>query len=191
MVYFSDRSYCKVDMLLARELGLKAGDEVDDSKILALNEDTRRAKARETAARILGKRNMSEGELKRKLTDKGIGEEDAEYACRWARDIGVIDDVAYAGMLVRHYRSKGFGNMRIRTELSRRHIAGSIADAVLDADTDMSDEIHVFIEKKLKGEKPTPEVVRKLTAALVRRGHSYGQIREAFKNFEFYMEDND
>ncbi len=191
MVYFEDRSFCKVDMLLARQLGLKPGDTVDGEILPALNEDTRRAKARETAARVLGKRNMSRAELNRKLGEKGISPEDAEYACRWAIEVGVIDDEAYAQMLMRHYRSKGFGNVRIRSELSRRGIDAGMISILLEEEVDMSAEIRDFIQKKLKGNRADPDTVRKVTAALMRRGHSYSQIRATFKSFEIDMEDND
>lgn len=191
MVYFEDRSFCKVDMLLARKLNLKPGDVVDGEVLPALNEDTRKAKARETAARVLGKRNMSRAELNRKLSEKGISPEDAEYACQWAIDVGVIDDEAYAQMLMRHYRSKGFGNVRIRSEMSRRGIAADTASALLEEEVDMSAEIRDFIQKKLKGNSAEPDTVRRITAALMRRGHSYSKIRAVFRSFEIDMEDND
>ncbi len=189
MVYFEDRSYCKVDMLRAKALNLKPGCEIDEKVLPELNEDSRRGKARETAARALGRRNMSSAELMRKLKDKGIGESDAEEAVQWAQDVGAIDDAAYAVMLLKHYRSKGFGDIRIRQELMRRGISDDMCKEILSERADMTEEILDFLRKKLKGSEPSPDDMRRLTAALQRRGHSFSDIRAAFSQLEIEMED--
>ena len=189
IVYFEDRSYFKVDVLMCHELGLKPGMEVDSEILPMLDEDSRKTKARESAARILGRRNMSRHELLRKLKDKGICQEDADYAADWARDIGVINDEAYAASLVEYYRLRGFGDKRVRQELLRRGIGRDVTDNLLAEDVDMSDEIMKFIEKKLRGSAPDPDTTRKLTAALVRRGHSFEDIRSAFRQLAIEMED--
>jgi len=191
MVYFSDRSYCKVDMLRAKALDLKPGMEIDESVLPSLNEDARRGKARETAARALGRRNMSRTELMRKLKDKGVAQNDAQAAADWAEEMGVLDDEAYAAMLVRHYRAKGFGDIRVRQELSRRGIAEEIIRAELDTSVDMTDEILDFLQKKLRGNMPDADEIRRLTAALMRRGHTYSAIRAAFRQLEIHMEESD
>ena len=189
MVYFEDRSYCKVDMLRAKALDLKPGCEIDEKVLPELNEDSRRGKARETAARALGRRNMSSAELMRKLKDKGIAESDAEEAVQWAQDVGAIDDAAYAAMLLKHYRSKGFGDIRIRQEMTRRGISDDMCREILSEHADMTEEILDFLRKKLKGNNPSPDDMRRLTAALQRRGHSFSDIRAAFGQLEIEMED--
>ncbi len=189
MVYFEDWSYCKVDMLRAKALDLKPGAEIDAEILPELDEDSRRGKARETAARALGRRNMSSSELRRKLKDKGIGESDAEEAVQWAQDVGAVNDEAYAGMLLRHYRSKGFGDIRIRQELLRRGISDDMCKEILSERADMTEEILEFLRKKLKGSEPSPDDIRRLTAALQRRGHSFSDIRAAFSQLEIEMED--
>lgn len=189
MVYFEDRSYCKVDILLCHELGLKPGMDVDSETLPVLNENTRKGKARESAARMLGRRNMSRSQLVKKLKEKGIAQEDADYAADWAENLGIVNDESYAVTLLEYYRLKGFGDKRVRQELIRRGIGREIVDSLLQERVDMSDEILKFIQKKLRGSQPDPDTTRKLTAALVRRGHSFEDIRRAFRQLAIEMED--
>ena len=191
MIYLDDRSWHKVSARTVHELGLKAGDEVCEETMPVINSAARKSRARETAARILGRRNMSSSELMRKLEEKGIAEQDAQAACEWAQEMGVVDDSAYAEMLVRHYRAKGFGNRRVAEELKKRGIGRGIIDTLLEEAPDMGAEIRAFIEKKTAGREITPALIGRVTAALERRGHGYGKIRAVFRELEIDMEDSD
>lgn len=180
IVYFTDRTYLTVDAREAARLKLKAGMELDEALLPALSEESRRSAARVKAAQIIGKRSLSCGELKKKLVERGIAAEDAEAAVAWMEEHGALDDAAYAAMLVRHYRGRGFGQMRVRDELRRRMIPKELADAALAEPCDQSGEILAFLRQKTRGQTLTPELRRKLTAALVRRGHGYEEIRAGF-----------
>ena len=76
--------------------------------------------ARERALRLLDKRDYSRKMLLDKLTEKGVAPADAEEVTDWLCSLGVVDDVRYAGLVVRHYAAKGYGERRIRDELYRR-----------------------------------------------------------------------
>ena len=189
MIYFEDRSYCKVDALLAQRLGLEPGMEVDGEVLPALSEDARRGAAREAAARILGRRSLSRWELITKLTARGISEADAQLAADWAEERGVVDDVAYAGQVARHYRLKGFGDARVRQELTRRGIDRELIDQMLSQPVDMSEEILTFLRRKTRGEMPDADTIRRITEALRRRGHSFENIHAAFRALEIELEE--
>ena len=121
----------------------------------------------------------------KKLTERGITEEDANDAVSWMEEIGAVDDTAYAGMLVRHYRTKGFGNLRIREELKLHGIPKDLAQSVLEEyKEDSGEPIRAFLEKKLRVKSPDDAEKRKLIAALQRRGFAYEEIRSVFSAFE-------
>ena len=94
-----------------------------------------------------------------------------------------MDDEAYAKTLITHYRGRGFGNRRIIEEMRKRGIAREIADTVLD-DCDMSDEITEYILKKTRGVELDDKLKAKITNVLLRRGHSYDDIKSAFNRTE-------
>ncbi len=185
VVYFEDRSYITVDAIEAKRLGLKEGMELTPDALPALSTESRRHAARVKAARICGKKLYSKRELMKKLTDHGITEQDALDAVEWMEELGAVDDTAYAGMLVRHYRAKGFGNLRIREELKLRGIPKDLAQSVLDEyQEDTREPIRAFLEKKLRGKTPDDAEKRKLIAALQRRGFAYEEIKSVFSAFE-------
>lgn len=185
VVYFEDRTYITVDALEAKRLKLAPGMEIDEGQLPALSEESRRHAARVKAVQITGKRNLSRAELIRKLGEKGFSEEDASAAADWLSDLGVLDDTAYAEMLVRHYRAKGFGDLRVREELRRRGLARDLVASVLEEKPqDANDAVLKFLQQKLRGQALDEEKKRKLSAALMRRGFSWADIQSGFSKVE-------
>ncbi len=181
VIYFEDRTYLTVDAIQAKRLNLKEGMEIGEDSLPELSAQSRSHAARVKAAQICGKKLYSKAELTKKLTERGISEQDAQDAVLWMEELGAVDDESYAGMLVRHYRQKGFGDLRIREELRKRGIEKELGSTVLEAHAeDPSEAIRSFLEKKLHGELPDEDQKRKLTAALMRRGFSYEDIKAGF-----------
>ena len=89
-----------------------------------MNED---AKAR--ALKILERRDVSRKMLLDKLTEKGVADADAEEVADWLCGLGVVSDERFAGLVVRHYAAKGYGERRIREELYRRGIPRELDEA--------------------------------------------------------------
>ena len=183
IIYFEDKSYVTVSAERARALDLKPGDVVDETLIKELSDEARGSAARATAARIVGRHAMSCATLLKKLKEKGIDDESANAALSWLVDIGIMDDAAYAKNLLSHYRARGFGNRRIREEMRVRGISREIIEEIID-ERDMSDEILEYIEKKTRGVELDDKLRAKITNALVRRGHSYEDIKSAFNNLK-------
>ena len=185
VVYFEDRTYLTVDALEAKRLKLAPGMEIDADTLPSLSEESRRHAARVKAVQITGKRNLSRAELMRKLGEKGFSEEDSASAADWLCEMGVLNDTAYAEMLVRHYRAKGFGDLRVREELRRRGIERELIASVLEEQTqDASGAVTAFIRQKLRGGELDEETKRKLSAALMRRGFSWADIQSGFSAIE-------
>lgn len=183
IVYFEDKSYITVSAETARSLNLKAGDNMDEATIKELTDEISGNVARATAARIVGRSNMSCATLLKKLKDKGISENDANDALSWLIELGIMDDEQYAKNLLAHYRARGFGNRRIYEEMRKRGIDREVIDGVID-DADMGDEILEFIEKKTRGIELDEKLRGKITNALIRRGHSYDDIKSAFNRMK-------
>ena len=97
----------------------------------------------------------------------------------------MLDDTAYAEMLVRHYRAKGFGDLRVREELRRRGLARDLVASVLEEKPqDANDAVLNFLQQKLRGQALDEEKKRKLSAALMRRGFSWADIQSGFSKVE-------
>ena len=139
------------------------------------------AKAR--ALSLLDKRDYSRKMLIDKITEKAISTADAEEVADWLCSLGVVDDSRYAGMVVRHYAAKGYGQRRICEELYRRGIAKELWDAALEEMPESEEAIEKILRSKLRGDY-SPESRKKAAAAAQRRGYGWEDIRAAMERLQ-------
>ena len=167
---------------------LFSGRELDEEAAASLRLDSARALAREKALSFVSQRQMSRKELRDKLRQKGFDEDTAESCVAWLLDHGLLDEESYAAAIVRHYAAKGYGAGRIRTELIRRGIPRELQEDALNAMPEPDSKIDRFIAARLRDPEDRDEV-RKLTAALFRRGFSGEEIRSALRRFQADLEE--
>lgn len=139
------------------------------------------------ALRILGRRSFSEKEMFKRLVDKGESEEASEETVRWLVELGYLNDDDYAASIVNHYTASGYGEARIKDELYRRGIPREMWDEKLSAvksseSDDIPDPAVEYLQKKLRGSTDKDDL-RRASDALVRRGFSYDEAREAVNRY--------
>lgn len=138
------------------------------------------AKAR--ALKILERRDVSRKMLLDKLTEKGVADADAEEVADWLCGLGVVNDERFAGLIVRHYAAKGYGERRIREELYRRGIDRELWDAALEELTGSDERLDRLLGAKLRGDA-SPENLQRTQNYLLRRGYSWEDVREATERY--------
>ena len=143
--------------------------------------------ARKKALSLLERRDYGSAELAAKLVEKGASPSDAEAAVARMVEYGFVNDENYAAMVVRHYAAKGFGPARIREELRRRRLDRELWDAALDAAPENSEAAYRLFAAKMRG-GCDKDAVRKASAALVRRGFSWEDVRAAAERYLSEME---
>ena len=167
---------------------LFSGRKLDAEALAALRLDSARALAREKALTYVSQRQMSRKELRDKLRQKGVDEDTAGYCVAWLLDHGLIDEESYAAAIVRHYAAKGYGPGRVRGELIRRGIPRELQEDALNAMPESDSKIDRYIASRLRDPEDRDEL-RKLTAALYRRGFSGEEIRSALARFHADLEE--
>ena len=187
-VVFQDESEVKSTLAVVSDLRLFSGKELDEEQLKELKLLSGRFIAREKALEYVSRRRMSCKELERKMLDKGHDEETAAYCVQWLLQNGFLNDESYAAAVVRHYANKGYGPGRIRAELSRRGIERELWDMALEELPEDTSKIDKFIASRLT-DPGDRDQVRKITAALYRRGHSWEDIRRALRRFSAECED--
>jgi len=148
--------------------------------------------SRARALRIVSKRSISAAEIKKRLINKGDSEEVADFTVNWLKELGLINDLEYAHSIVRHYSEKGYGPARVRDEFFKRGIPKDMWDDVVKGELDDSDiEIAAiaFLEKKIKGNIEEVDL-NHVSNALVRRGFSYEQARQAISRYIEEIKEN-
>ncbi len=132
--------------------------------------------ARTIVLRALNASPRSRAELENRLLERGVEDGVATRVLDWCEEIGLIDDEAYAGLVIRSkQRSRGLGRRALVHELRRRGVEDHVAEvalAVVDDDNE-EDVANRFAERKLRtmtALDPATKVQR-LAAMLARRGY--------------------
>ena len=178
----------KTTLNVVTDLRLYSGRELDREELRELRAASAAALARNRAMELLSRRPMSEKELIDKLIRKGEDEETAADCARWLRENGFLDDESYAAAVARHYAAKGYGPGRVRAELSRRGVDRELWDDTIEAMPENSEKMDRFIAARLTDPEDR-EQVRKVSAALYRRGYSWEEIRSALGRFNAETEE--
>lgn len=135
--------------------------------------------ARQIALRQLTMAPRSRKELHDKMLAKGVPEQIAVAVLDRLVDVGLVDDVAYAHMLVRSKtNSRSLAKRALRIELTKKGIDPEIQNLVL-ADVTDDDEYRMATElvaKKIRSMASlSPEARwRRLTGLLARKGYTTG-----------------
>ncbi len=191
LVFFEDaeQSLLKVTEDEVLHFALFTGKELDAPTLTALTQAAQRSNARATAARIIGARPLSKGELIRRLMEKGSDRDCAQAAADWLEDIGAINEPEYANMLARHYAAKGYGVRKIQDEFFKRRVPRDCWSQALEALEAPDDVIDGLIEKKLRGKVPDRKELSRVSAFLARRGFSWSEIREGLARYGATLEE--
>ncbi len=188
---FSDGSklWLHADLLL--EAALHTGDECSPERIAELKQRAAERRAYEYGLYLLEKRGYSYRELYDKLSAAPNAEEDAVLlALEKLTRYGFLNDARYAEQLARHYvEVKKYGLRRAEFEMRHRGLSQTdIDDALAEYDEPerISEQLLELLHKKYARVLCDPDdrkAVEKVTAALVRRGFSYQQIRFAIEDY--------
>ena len=180
LVFLEDGACLKITEQELLDFSLRPGDELDDQRLGQLKEAAGVSNVKAAAADLIGKRAMSRHDLERKLQEKGASQAEARYAAEWLEAIGALNDADYAAILVRHCAGLGYGPARIREKLREKGVPRELWDEALDQAGDSAEQIDRFLAARLRGRTPEEAEKRRLTSALLRRGFSWGDIREAW-----------
>ena len=168
---------------------LYAGMELDEEAFEELKRSSSKALDRQKALEMLSRRPYSRRELKDKLLRSGVDEQRAEECVAWIAERGFLDDGEYAGAVARHYTAKGYGAGRVKSELRRRGIGRELMDETLSELPENTEKLDAFIARRLS-DPSDRDSVRKVSAALFRRGYSWEEIRAALRRFDSETEED-
>ena len=168
---------------------LYVGKELDEKAFEELKRSSSKALDRQKALEMLSRRPYSRRELKDKLLRRGTDEQSVDECIAWLDEHGFLDDGEYAGAVARHYSAKGYGAGRVKSELRRRGIERELADETLAELPENTEKIDAYIARRLDDPKDR-DSVRKIGAALFRRGYSWEEIRAALRRFDSDTEED-
>lgn len=178
----------KVPTFLAADFNLYAGRELSEDELSALRAAIARARTRQRAVRILSSTAISRAALEKRLTDKGAVPEDAQDTVQWLDELHLLDDAAVAEQVVQSAVRKGYGRRRIEQILYEKRIPREYWQDALAAIPDMDGALDSFLHRALDGKAVDDKLLKRTTDALLRRGHSWSDIRAALTRYRADLE---
>lgn len=163
----------------------KDGEELSEEEWKALTDKIYYKKAIDKCYDLLSRRDHSVKELKTKLL-RTVDEENADRAIAKMLDYGYLNDEKYAHSLVSYLsQTKNMSSNFIKQELYKRGIPSDIiSNALEDVEIDNIASVVELIQTKYATKLDSPDGEKKVIAALMRKGFSYSDIRNAFERIE-------
>jgi len=187
-VLLSDGSVLKTQDYVIADFGLYAGMELDEAQLAELKAAVGKASAKVRAVRIISASGVSKEELEHRLIQKGEQAQDAREAVQWLSDLELLDDRKTAEQLVRSAVHKGYGKARIKQILFEKRIPREYWEEALEEVPDMEDAVDKFLNQRLKGREPDQKELKRTIDALLRRGHSWQDIRSGLQRYSASIE---
>ena len=136
-------------------------------------------KVRDKALSILERKDQTEYQMTKALTDAGYSEEETSDAVEWLKELKYIDDLDYARRYLDVLVAKGRGRIRIRQEMSKRGLSGeeiyNIIDDGFSPETERENALKIALKLKesLPSDVEKQKLMRKLSSKLATQGYNY------------------
>ena len=180
---FSDGSSQMVYPAVISQLELYVGKELSREQWELLQKTAGEISAKERAVRIISASTVSRRELENRLRQKGESEENAQEAVQWLQELKLIDDRKAAQQVVQSGISRGYGAAHIRQMLYEKRIPKAYWEEALAEIPPRDDAIDDFLQRRFRGKVPDRAECKRASDALLRRGHSWSDIRKALERY--------
>jgi regulatory protein len=175
---FSDGTTRVTARSVVTALALADGDVVDPTDVLHRIGAAEYPQAMERALRLVGYRERSRAETLRRLADDGYPSHIALQVTDRLVELELIDDERFARAYLRTRLLAGYGFARIRRELLSKGIEPDLLATLLTEEDEEAQS--TAIEREISRVRTwNKSAEQRVTARLMRRGHSQSSIRAA------------
>ena len=188
-VQMEEGSILRLYRQTVEDFGIYTGKELDDGELARLRKTAEEMSAKMRAVRIISASGVSKKDLERRLIQKGESKQNAQQAVQWLSERNLLDDQATARQVVQSCINKGYGPARAKQALYEKRIPKDLWEEALAEYPDQQDKITEYLSAKLPS-CPDDRQVRRAIDALLRRGHTYHQIRKALEQLSVDTEES-
>lgn len=167
------------------EIRLKVGMELDSEQLLELVRESHVKRAKSRAMWYLSRSSMPKEKLRKKLAEKFPNYAAAAAADR-AEELGFVDDAEYAKRKLQLLIDNKKVSVKMAAKMLLLEGVGreDVDAAVMEAEYDPTSAILTLVERKYKNKLSDKKDFQNTVAALMRKGFSYSEIRNALKDYE-------
>ena len=179
-VQFEDGSTMRLYRQTVEDFGIYTGKELSQQELEQLRQAAGQMSSKMRAIRIISASNVSKKDLQQRLVQKGEDPEQAKQAVSWLEEMDLLDDRKTAEQVVFSCIRKGYGLARAKKALYEKRIPKQYWEEALADYPDQMDAIDSFLRSRLS-DKWDEKTLRKAIDALIRRGHSYANIKRCLE----------
>ncbi|MBO5199829.1 MAG: RecX family transcriptional regulator [Clostridia bacterium] len=190
-VTLEDGSQLMLDTELTVIKGIAPGVIIDDPDTLLYESELKRAKSR--AMWYLSRGDHSENGLYDKLIAAGFPDDVCNEATERMKELGLINDEAYARRLAEYLSASGASDRDIYIKLIHKGIDSDMAKFTIEdlPDDDEVEKILNLLKTKFAGKLENWNDLQKTIAALQRKGFTYADVRAALRRYNEEIEDEE
>ena len=182
-VRFDDGTVMRLYKQTVQDFVLFPGKELSDEEMQELKTAAGEMSAKMRAVRTVAASSVSKRDLEHRLVQKGEDPGQAKKAVEWMSQLNLVDDRKTAEQIVQRCISKGYGLARAKQALYEKRIPKEYWEEALEDYPDQTERIVDFLHSRL-GEDADERDRKRAIDALLRRGHSYGDIRQALRQLD-------
>lgn len=167
------------------EIRLKVGMELDSERLLELVRESHVKRAKSRAMWYLSRSSMPKEKLRKKLAEK-FPDYAAAAASDRAEELGFVDDAEYAKRKLQLLIDNKKVSVKMAAKMLLLEGVGreDVNAAAMEAEHDPTSAILTLVERKYKNKLSDKKDFQNTVAALMRKGFSYSEIRNALKDYE-------
>lgn len=186
-IYVDGKFYCGIKLEVAIKYGLKAGTEVDKSKLDEIQLETEKSQAVDKAMTHLSVSMKTRKQMSDFLIKKGYTQAVVDYVLEKLEYYKLIDDYAYCRAYVNSVSGKG--KRALEAELFKRGAERAAIDEVLSDFEEDGEEVKTLLQKYMRGKDKTKENLNKGFKYLLSKGYGYDTVKDAISDFGVDDED--
>ena len=184
-VEFSDGSFLLLDKDTCAENGVYEDAELSLEQIEDLRYKSEFQRAKSRALWCLDRMDYSEKKLFEKLILAGFDKKVAAAVLAKLVETGLVDDRRFAERLAEKLIAAGVSKREALAKMLYRGIGYDLAKEILsNCEIDEQSQLSAVIEKKYAGKLLSEDGYKKVYAALIRKGFSYGEVSAALKKYK-------
>jgi len=183
-IHFDDDTVMFLTIEVFLKSGLKKGDEISENRFSFLIEQNKLFHIKQKAFRLLGRRQHSSSELRRKLWNKDYEQKLIDEVIEDLSKNGYLDDNEFIREFVAEKsKTKNWSRKKIKSELIKRALNQNLIDKAFGEQPDESDFDNAMNVAKKKFELLSKrnlepkELRNKLSSFLFSKGFDYDLIK--------------
>ena len=188
-VTFEDGGELLKDADLCADKAITQGLELDDEAIAELRYESDYTRAKSRALWYLDRNDYTSKALYLKLLRAGFGEKASAAAIARLTELEVVCDRRFAERFCERCIENNLSRRETLYKLTEKGVPYDMAREVLDLyEPDEKERIAALIERKYAEKLATEDGFKRVYAALVRKGFSYGDVSAALKKYKEELE---